>query len=620
MNLSGTKKKYLRDVILYYMKSTQQTYDGYLATIGRTLGETEKGMPYADWLAGKCFQLLQAADIGLLCCMENKEAILKMIASDESNNAASTPELWRKKALEMVRELVGERWGTCYIWDACCGETPLTTGLEYPADKLILSTLDRDDANKVKAMNPEAEVFQLDFLNGIDYDKTNLHFSGNLPEKVKAVLGGNEEIIFLMNPPSGTDKKSDMYTLMQAHGVSKRASTLYYQFLYRVTQLKQVYGLKHVHIATFGPIDMHLSVDFEEFLRDFGAQFTFRDGFLFSSPDNAVFNNTDGNVCFSVWSGVSFPAESNVLVRKMAVVADGQIQETGKQLLRLPSLSLYEWCKPNLAWLEDVTGRTDSDYIPTPVAGNGYTLKGMAEKEQHELALGFLKTSNIPIKEARQVLATSAWCEGVTIFDENLLRCAASYAARSCYNHAPNPYDSCIVFEAPDESIEGYQTWAADALVLMLFDTGSNFMAYRDTPCGEFFWTAANCMFPISKDVVQSVVTDPTIIEDMGKFNKENHVLVRRLNEQQAHLSPAGMGLYKFGLEAILTSLQGDMRKEAGYPCGLMAWDAGFAQIRQLKSLFTAEKEKQYTYLLAQLKDSMYAGLTAYGFLSSNIK
>ena len=104
----------------------------------------------------------------------------------------------------------------------------------------------------------------------------------------------------------------------------------------------------------------------------------------------------------------------------------------------------------------------------------------------------------------------------------------------------------------------------------------------------------------------------------MNTHNVENLRFLHILESLLPSVSKEGMELYNFCINKIKESLKGKNRENVGYKDSLVAWDAGFYQIRGMSKLFTPTEEDKYNYLLSKLKDKLDDGIYKYGFISVN--
>lgn len=610
--LHGQKKKVLKEVIRYYVETTGNQYEDFILEIQKTRGKLENDSTYSEWLAVKSYELLNKHGITLEDCIENKDIIRSAIKEDESrkNGEFYTPEIWAVEGREYLKRMLGDLWGKAYIWDASAGTGNLLKSIDYPMDKIFMSTLLPEDVEMIKTILPDVEAFQLDFLNEIDWDEYNARFSEKLPPRLLEVLKNNEPIVFYMNPPYKVMEanSTDVGAYMASHGMAKCALDLFHQFIYRIIMIKRFYKLTNLYLGIFGPVTMFHSKMIEPLYEEFKKEFKFVDGMCFDAGD---FSNTSESVGwivgYTTWRTKKEGEEDkSIVLDAKAVDQDNTIKVIGKRLITSIEVNLHNWVEP-----KDVI-RYDKQ-LPMITNMTNF-INEMAKVPEN--AMGFMMSSNFVIRATRRACITSLPTpDAIPITEENFWRCVASYAARRCYASKSNPYNNCQYCSMPDTSIEGYDQWLTDALVVFLFDYNSLQASYRDIEQDGEVWNIANPFFPIDVEIVKQVVTDPTIIEDIEKNPAKNHFILDVLKQVQHKFSPEAMELYTFSLQCILESLQGTKRKEAGYDNWTRAWDASLMQIRSTKGLFPAEYEEKYSYLLSRLKHKLYDGVYKYGFM-----
>jgi len=609
--IQGQKKRVLKEVIKYYTETTGSAYEDFILSVQKNRGKTSSGMGYSDWLAVKSLNLLNSHGISLADCVENKDVVRSAIMEEESRKGGEfyTPEVWCADGREYLKEMLGDEWGKAYIWDASCGTGNLMKTAGYPEDRLFMSTLLIEDVEIVKGTYPSSVVFQCDFVNGIDHDSLNKHFSDNLPAELLCVLENNEPLVFYMNPPYKVmeSKKSDVGSYMCDVGLSRSASDIFHQFMYRICMLKRLYNHTNMYLGIFGPITMFHSKMIEELYNEFKRDFVFVDGMCFNAGD---FSNTSESVewvvGYTTWSTKrDGDKDRSVLLDAKTSTPDGKINNIGKKMITNVEENLHNWSFP-----KDVL-RTEY----TPVVSNMFTFRGDYTKFA-ENALGSMMSSNYVIRATRRAaITTLPNTDSVDITEENFWRCVASYGARRVYASKQNPYDNCQYYSKPDDTLDGYKQWLADALVVFMFDTSSYQASYRDAEFDGKLWNIKNKLFPMSEEYVRSIVTDPVIISDLDSYSAENKVFLRKIASVYDDFGVEARELFEFCMQVIVDSLVGYTRKDLGYPNSLRAWDAGFAQLRASQPYFNQKMEERYIYLLARLKDKLLDGCYKFGFL-----
>ncbi len=611
MVIQGHKKRVLSDVIRYYVGTTGSVYEDLILSVQKTRGKVSADLSDADWLAGKCFSLLAASGITLADCIENKDVIRAAIMEDASRKDGEfyTPEVWCVEGRNYLQKALGDLWGKVYIWDASCGTGNLLKTANYPAEKVFMSTLLAEDIPMVEKTLPGVHAFQCDFVNDMDVDQYNKNFSKKLPKELIRVLENNEPILFYMNPPYKVMESScsDVGAHMAALGMAKCGLDIFHQFMYRICMLKRFYNLTNVHLGIFGPITMFHSKMTEELYNEFKQEFVFEDGMCFTAGDFSSTSESVGWVVgYTVWrTNTGGEAAKSVLLDAKSADAEGNVTIIGKRLITNVAENLHNWVAP-----KDVLRFELAPCVTSIFAFTGLVVKTASN------ALGSVMSSNYVIRATRRAAVTSVPnTSGVDITEENFWRCVSSFGARRAYAVKQNPYNNCQYYSSPDTSIEGYDKWLVDALVLFLFDYSAQIASYRGVDVAGKSWDISNRLFPISGDIARSVISDVVLLEDFDNFQPQNQFLVGVLGQVQNSFSPEARELYEFALEVILTSLQGSVRKDLGYAQHTNAWDAGLAQVRLLTGFFTPQHEEKYLYLVSRLKDKLLEGVYKYGFM-----
>lgn len=611
--LHGQKKKVLKEVIRYYVDSTGNAYDDFILGVQKTRGNAESTLPYPEWLATKCYELLSKHGVTIQDCIENKDVINATINEESSRMAGEfyTPEVWCADGREYLKEMLGDQWGKAYIWDASCGTGNLLKTADYPSDKIFMSSLLPEDIEMVKSILPDVEAFQCDFVNGIDWDENNMRFSEKLPPRLVEVLRNDEPIVFYMNPPYKVMEanSSDVGAYMASMGMAKCALDIFHQFMYRMVMLKRTYNLTNMYMGIFGPVTMFHSKMIEPMYNEFKNEFKFFNGMMFDAGD---FSNTSESVGwvvgYTAWRTrqAGEDSTSSIVLDAKATNADGGVETIGKRLITSIDVNLHNWVEA-----DDII-RYDNK-LPLVTTFNNFV--GSLHKAP-EGAMGYMMSSNFVIRATRRACVTSLPNpDNIPITPENFWRCVASFVARRCYASKTNPYNNCQYYSMPDTSIEGYQDWIVDALMIFLFDYSAHQAAYRNVEVEGSVWNISNQMFPISQEILKGVVTDENILKDMELHPAQNQFILDILAQVTPMLSEEARELYEFALQTILESLAGTKRQELGYANWTDAWDAGLVQVKSVKGLMSSESEERYSYLLSKLKHKLYDGVYKYGFM-----
>lgn len=614
--LKGHNKTVLKEVIRYYVETTENEYEDFIKDVQKTRGDLANATTYHEWLATTSYHLLNKYNISISDCIENKDVIRAAIKESESrqNGEFYTPEIWCKDGREYLKDMLGDQWGEAYIWDASCGTGNLLKSIDYPMDKIFMSSLLPEDVDMVKSILPDVEAFQLDFVNGVDYDENNMFFSQNLPPRLIEVLKSNQPIVFYMNPPYKTmeAQSSDVGAYMSSHGMTKSALDIFHQFMFRIVMIKRTYNLTNLYMGIFGPVTMFHSKMIEPMYNEFKKEFLFHDGMCFDAGD---FSNTSESVGwvvgYTAWrSKQEGEVDKSVVLTSKAIGDNDEIKVLGSKLIKSVDINLHEWALP-----KDIV-RSD---VPLPVVTTFNSFKDTLMKAP-EHYLGYMMSANFVIRATRRACVTSLPNpDNVAITPENFWRCVASFSARRVYATNNNPYNNCQYYNMPDTSIEGYGNWLADALMIFLFDYSAHEGAYRNVEQDGVKYTISNRLFPIDAEQLKQVITDPVILHDMEENPAQNQFVLQALAQVLPHISDEARELYTHCMTGIVTSLHGETRKSLEYANHTRAWDAGLCQIRLTKGLLPEGFETQYSYLLSRLKTKLYDGVYRYGFMMDAI-
>lgn len=624
MILHGRKKKILKDLVRYYVNTTGKTYDEFILGIQKSKGDVRNTLNYPDWLAVKCYHMLEKEEITIADCIENKDTIRSAISADDSRNDGEffTPEVWAKDGREYLKAMLGDLYGKAYIWEGSCGTGNLLKTSSYPKDKLFMSTLLEEDVTMVKSIFPdvpEDNIFQCDFVNGIDWDSYNMEFSNKLPKGLREVLENNEPLIFFMNPPYKVmaSNSSDVGDRMASLGMGKCALDIFHQFMYRILMLKRFYKLTNVYLGIFGPITMFHSDMLKDLYEDFKTDFIFEDGMCFAAGDFANTSESVGWIVgYTCWRSKTEEEQENgderpVLLTAKRADQDNNISIVGQRLIRNVNVNLHNWVDPDSLELRAVGSET------RPKITSMFNYLNDTE-EMLKNAMGYMMSSNYVIRATRRACCTSLPIpDGTPVLEENFWRCVASYGARRCYATDSNPYNNCQYYSKPDENVSGYEEWLNSALALFLFDYNSQWAGYRDlTVNGETYPIVENRMFPLCKAKLREFVTDENILADMDKTGDDyNNFIVQLLGERIGLMCDEAKELCEFCANVFVETLSGDVRKRANYSNHTVSWDAGIVQLRTVPEIWSQEKEEKYTYLIARLKDKLLDGVYKFGFM-----
>ena len=184
----------------------------------------------------------------------------------------------------------------------------------------------------------------------------------------------------------------------------------------------------------------------------------------------------------------------------------------------------------------------------------------------------------------------------------------ASFAVRSCLSAielSKTPYLS-----KPEIRIEGYKNWLANALIYFVYSINNLSKSYREKDL-----ILTNKFFPLFIDEVKENIVDANILRDLDELGIQSGFSMV-YNSSLHYASESALELHYFCRKKILESLQGDIRSKVGYKDSLVAWDAGWCQVRGIDGFFTAEDETRYSYLLSKARDDLMAGGYRFGMIN----
>lgn len=198
-----------------------------------------------------------------------------------------TPDNIVDLAHDYISEALGENWKEEYVvYDPACGHCNLTRN--YKFTELYCSTLLQSDVDIIleNKYNPEATIFQFDFLNdSID----------SLPQGLKDALSGDKKLLVLMNPPYGTSasggvnkasKTGIAFTTVRDNMNKEKWSggdNLYTQFIYQVHNITKSKPSGTVVLCPIVKAGMLTTERFKAFRQQFFKRFSLLKGFTFGS-------------------------------------------------------------------------------------------------------------------------------------------------------------------------------------------------------------------------------------------------------------------------------------------------------------------------------------------------
>lgn len=528
-----------------------------------------------------------------------------------------TPLIWCKEARKYFDEYI-PNWKDYTIWDMSCGTGNLMLEQAREVDKLFLSTLQETDVQSVSAMSEyeNATVFCLDFLQGLDYDVNNTDFLDKLPPALKDVIVNDKPIIFYANPPykSGMAKMTEVGRYMCDIGLSKSAYDVFYQFCWRIMHFVEMFNLTNAYYCFFSPLTFFSGSSAQVLFKEYNKCFEFVDGMCIPAQDfSGTSQSIEWGIGCTLWKSrggyVADAKPDKVILTKKMLDTDGGIVSGDKTIYTAPRERMDEWVQP-----KDVFS-----YKEAPLATSALTFRGSEEgvleaPQTGKIAIGSLGTLMLDSTMARgntysAILSVPTSINFVDITKENFWRCVASFSYRNIFN--ATWADTRKWLSAPDESVDGYDIWAKNSLVIFLFELKSMMAGLRGVKwCGDVV-NIHNRLFPLSEKEVRDNCKDSIILEDLDKYGLHNDFLLEQIDLAQGVWLPEVKELYDWCKSVMLASF--DIRSQKGYSGHTEACDAGLAQLRA--GLFTNEANQELFKKLGSARSVLNQGLERYGFL-----
>lgn len=551
-----------------------------------------------SWLADHIVTTLKSKGVSFDDILEFKSYTQRVNLTSITDNNFVIPDIWANKSREVLQVLVGDKWGTANIWDCACGSETLLRGFDYPADRLFCSTLEERDIEHLQVANGVTK-FQLDFLNGIDYDEYNEFFSNQLPANLVAKLKNDEPFIFYLNPPYTAEKgfTSDISKDMNNKGV-KDTSDLYCQFYHRIMLIKDYYNLTNVWIGMYHPLSRKNYV--------YELPMKYHQGFCFDKTEFQVSQTTGASwyIGFYLWSSDEPEYESSHSFRQYINV-NGVLVER-KNVTFEQRRSSYKF------WVEGALKAANFIELPSL---NGTTIQPDVPLKVRDDALGFYNggyvftanTKSASFSSLPQVLSQPITPETYEKFLPLLVICMLRERTY---------LGGTLILPNIPKTGKGYDEWLADCTALMLFSTHSDFFAERGVQFGDKIIDISNKFFPLLKQSLIANIEDEVLLSDINKQTKDyNKFMVEKVQYYYPLMSATGKKFFDFCISYLVMSLKGEVRKNEGYKNGTNCWDAGLKQVRTLQSFWTADVDKCYIALQNDLSDYVMQGLYDFGIM-----
>lgn len=584
--LSPNQKKYIKEVLKFFIETTGCSVDQYILKVQKNARKLRDDMPYSDWLAVKSYLALLEQGVCLADFLEYRNLGVQLKNEKNGINVAS---VWKS----VIGKLIYKSGVSDY------------TLFEMSDVNSELNYIDSD--NDIDVIYADIDK-KLNYFNIFDFDKHNQSFLDILPFEIKRCILENKPLFINFNPYLEQGKKMDtLYDMMRLYGFSeKEILNPIYGCIFRILYLCKEYSLTNIKIGFFSPLNMFYEEEkYLSFYKYFRGFFNFDSGICFN-PKSVGVKDKSELIGYTIWSLKRIKTEKNkrIVLQEKVQQTDDLVINGVERLIRGKKDSLYDWTIKNTMFYGN------SDEIPKFL---NFHLRSDEKVKRTENVIGYILNSKNQLRSLKKLGAYSVPLgEYSEVTFENWTKMVVSFAVRSCLLDKVDM--SVIYLSNPDVEIDGYQSFVADAFVYFLFSPLSMQKSYREKD-----FVLSNRMFPLSYIDVRKYVTDDNIISDMNNSSVENMTVVKILEDIQNDLSDAGLNLLQFCKQKLVESLVGRVREEVGYQNSLVAWDAGFYQIRNISSIFTDKDEQMYQYLISKLKDTLSQGIYKFGFICDNL-
>lgn len=613
--------KIAKQAVMYYTMVTGNTWSTFYDKLDEALSAEN---PTGDlFIIKKLINTIVDNGMSVNEFKMNKDAIKALFDNEARKKCGEffTPLIWAEEAHKYIEKYVPD-WKQNYkLWEGSAGSGNLLRTANFPTERLYMSTLQADDVSMLQGCKEfqGANIFQCDFLADIDYDAYNTDFLNKLPEDLQNAIRNDEPLIIFMNPPykSGSAKNTDVGRYMCEIGMGRPAYDIFYQFCWRVMRFVEMFNLSKCYYGFFGPLTFFTGAGANILLTEFEHCFEFLDGMCISAQE---FSDTSESILwgigFSLWkSRGGYQQDQNhkdILLEKKYLLPDGGVGCEGRVLYAPPREKLSDWVAPK-----------DVDfYESAPLMTSHLTFKGSEVLEKiapktgrlADNALGTLMVGNTLTRSADQsaILSMPSTIQYVSITEENFWRCVSSYAFRRTVDAGWAIAKKEI--SAPDTTVEGYDLWLKNALVMFLFEYKSMMSSMRGVQWNGYNnYVIRNKLFYLTEDEIRNNCHDEVILQDLDKYPLENQFMLEKIKECEPYWAPEVKALYDWCKNYTLFTY--DKRKDVGYKGSLDCADAGFQQLRT-GGLWNDQLSEDLTKIIVQARDYMRKDLDKFGFVS----
>jgi hypothetical protein len=519
-----------------------------------------------------------------------------------------TPVPFARRANAYLEKVVGAKWWkrNYRLWDMAAG----TGNLEWflPADaypSIYLSTLHPEDTQHCKRLFPGATVFQYDYLNDdIDHvfpENGLFRQELKMPANLLADLA-NPEIkwIVFINPPFATSQKAGysgeskegvsttkIRPLMHEMNLGEVSRELFAQFLFRI---RQEFAGKQAHLGLFSTLK-YVNANNDQKFRDKLFQFTFDDGFVFSSANFSGPNPANPfPVGFLVWD---LARKKKLEAQRIEVtVLDDDTSKIGRKLVVAAHRSRFL-----SKWID----RPDATETFPPLGG-AITVKGGNEDIRDRVAKGFL---------------ASLMCKGNDVQNyNNVALLSGPYVSAGALSILPQNFDKAMIIHAVRKNVR--KTWLNDrdqflqpnsspsasfvrcCTVWNLFADSNQTASLRNVSYRGKTFQLINHFFPFKVAVVKKwPISDSEIVRSLSRDSNDRFMSKwlssQKLDSLSQQLVDTGREVYKTFFASFKDLPTAKYKVEH--------WDAGWWQIK--KCLVEAGLEANRLEEIEELKEKI---------------
>jgi hypothetical protein len=497
-----------------------------------------------------------------------------------------TPVAFARKAHGYLERVVGPKWWTknYRLWDMAAGTGNLEWFLPSDAYKNVyLSTLHREDVQHCKRVFPGATVFQYDYLNddveSLFDDQSLFDRQCKRPDNLlRDLMNPDIKWIIFINPPFATSQKAGysggskknvsdtkIRPLMHRWDLGEVSRELFEQFLFRI---RQEFAGKQTYLGLFSTLK-YINSNNDQKFRDKVFQFTFKDGFVFSS---ANFSGTQQANPFPVGFLVWDLAKPNKLeVQRMDVaVLDDDASKIGRKLIVSEHRDRFL-----SKWID----RLSATEIFPPL-GSAISVKGDNGDVRDRVAKGFL---------------CSLMCKGNDVQNyNNVALLSGPYVSAGALSVVAGNFDKAMIVHAVRKNVK--KNWLNDrdqffqpekspsagfirhCAVWNLFADSNQTSSLRNVPYKGETYQIINHLFPFKVSALAKWdISDSDIIRSLN-HDTENRFAAEWLSKQILdseceQLLEIGRDIYKSFFENFKDLPTAKYKVEH--------WDAGWWQIKR---------------------------------------